>query len=125
MFLRLKTSTEKNRYFREHLYARDNGRCAVCGEHVEFDDMELDHVIPRTLGGEDHPRNLRVTHQRCNRSKGSKLGELRVQREPNTQNRVPLTMRLSGEGQRLLAALAAKWGVSQASVIELVIRDYA
>jgi len=33
-----------------------------------------------------------------------------------------LTLKTANE---LLAALAAKWGVSQASVIELVVRDYA
>ena len=35
------------------------------------------------------------------------------------------SVRLTDEGKRLLAALARKFGISQASVLELLIRDKA
>jgi 5-methylcytosine-specific restriction endonuclease McrA len=32
--------------------------------------LHLDHIIARSLGGTDDPRNLQVVHRRCNLKKG-------------------------------------------------------
>jgi len=50
------------------IYARDGGLCGFCGEHVRWEDLDLDHVVPKALGGRAVPSNLRVAHGACNRS---------------------------------------------------------
>lgn len=53
--------------------ARDGLRCGICGRDVDPDDVDLDHVIPLSRGGETHEDNLRVTHSRCNRRRGNRV----------------------------------------------------
>lgn len=38
------------------------GICALCGEPGA--DL-CDHVVPKRLGGSDHPSNLRAVHRAC------------------------------------------------------------
>ncbi len=42
--------------------------CYICGDPING-DAELDHVIPRSLGGPTEIENLRWSHRRCNRMK--------------------------------------------------------
>ncbi len=58
---------------REYVWARDFGLCHICNEGVDRADAEFDHVVPLSRGGNHHENNLRVSHRRCNRSKGTRL----------------------------------------------------
>ena len=51
------------------IYARDGHACVYCGA---ADRLSLDHVIPRSKGGEDTPENLVTACQPCNSSKGDR-----------------------------------------------------
>ena len=62
------TSSLKARWF---LWKRDKGVCAICGQEVEFIEMDIDHITPRSQGGGNDPANLRVAHSWCNRSRGA------------------------------------------------------
>lgn len=42
--------------------------CVYCGAEADV----MDHVLPRCLGGSNHPSNLRPACDSCNRSKGGK-----------------------------------------------------
>lgn len=61
-------------------YVRDGGRCQnkQCRKWCEFDQFELDHIIPRSKGGDDSLGNLQVLCQSlsggCHRGKGAKHG---------------------------------------------------
>lgn len=48
--------------------------CGICGQSVHIDDMELDHINPRSGQPESIAEavNLQPTHSRCNWSKGSR-----------------------------------------------------
>lgn len=52
---------------------RDGFRCVYCGQ--EDGPFEVDHVVPVSKGGGDHPENLCCACRACNRSKGAKLLE--------------------------------------------------
>ena len=62
------TSSLKVRWF---LWKRDMGRCGICGQEVEFIEMDVDHITPRSQGGGDDLANLRAAHSWCNRSRGA------------------------------------------------------
>lgn len=53
---------------RQEVYKRDGYQCVYCGGQPEH----LDHVIPKSKGGIDHPINLVTSCARCNLSKGNK-----------------------------------------------------
>jgi len=60
------------RTHRHRLYGEQEGICAGCDTHFPFRVMEVDHILPRSRGGTDHPDNLQLLCSSCNRSKGGK-----------------------------------------------------
>jgi hypothetical protein len=47
--------------------------CPLCGQVMqEWEDLDLDHSVPRVLGGGEV--GDRITHAKCNRSAGATLG---------------------------------------------------
>lgn len=47
--------------------------CGICGQSVHKDDMEVDHIIPRSgdPASKYDLQNLQPTHGFCNQQKGS------------------------------------------------------
>ena len=60
------------RTHRHRLYGEQEGVCAGCATHFPFRVMDVDHILPRSRGGTDHPDNLQLLCSGCNRSKGGK-----------------------------------------------------
>jgi len=56
---------------REQIFARDEYRCVYCGERFEPDLLTLDHVQPRTRGGDRSGGNLVTACGGCNARKGA------------------------------------------------------
>jgi len=56
---------------REQIFARDEYRCVYCGERFEPDLLTVDHVQPRTRGGDRSGGNLVTACGACNARKGS------------------------------------------------------
>ena len=54
------------------LFGRQEGKCAGCKTEFLFKIMEVDHVVPRSRGGTDHPENLQLLCPNCNRIKGDR-----------------------------------------------------
>ncbi len=52
---------------------RDGLICGICLNGVDPTDVHLDHVKPFSKGGPTTYGNLRVTHSRCNMSKGARV----------------------------------------------------
>ena len=57
---------------RSMIYKRDNHTCQYCGSRSK---LTIDHVIPRSKGGQDTWENLVVACSKCNTKKGSMLLE--------------------------------------------------
>ncbi|MBC6438407.1 MAG: HNH endonuclease [Rhodobacteraceae bacterium] len=60
------------RTHRHRLYGEQEGICKGCNTHFPFKIMEVDHILPRSKGGTDHPENLQLLCSHCNRSKGGR-----------------------------------------------------
>jgi 5-methylcytosine-specific restriction endonuclease McrA len=64
------------------LYKRDNGICALCGEHINFDCdsnsnkyPSIDHIIPIAKGGLHEWSNVQLACRICNSIKADKYDE--------------------------------------------------
>jgi RNA-directed DNA polymerase len=52
-----------------------HGKCLYCGLHLTDDDLlEIDHIVPRILGGTDAIGNLQVLHRHCHDQKTARDG---------------------------------------------------
>lgn len=60
------------RTYRHRLYGEQEGVCTGCETHFPFRVMDVDHILPRSKGGTDHPDNLQLLCAGCNRSKGGR-----------------------------------------------------
>jgi hypothetical protein len=56
---------------RANILLRDEETCQYCGKHSR--DLTLDHVIPRSRGGQSTWENLVASCRACNGRKGSRL----------------------------------------------------
>ena len=67
------------RTHRHRLYCELHGVCAGCDTHFPFRVMDVDHILPRSRGGTDHPDALQLLCSGCNRSKaGRTMAECRA-----------------------------------------------
>jgi HNH endonuclease len=55
---------------RAAVLVRDGGRCRKCARAI---NLEMDHIVPVSKGGETEESNLQTLCRRCNRSKWKKL----------------------------------------------------
>jgi 5-methylcytosine-specific restriction endonuclease McrA len=61
-------SSDAKRMWRDEIKLRDNNRCVYCGSTT---DLTIDHVRPRSKGGETTAANCVTACRRCNQAKGS------------------------------------------------------
>ena len=60
---------------RFEVFKRDGFTCRYCGKKTPAVVLEVDHIIPRSKGGEDEIENLATACFACNRGKGAGLLE--------------------------------------------------
>ena len=66
--------SEKLPNYRTHkhvLYGAQEGNCNGCKTHFPFKNMTIDHIIPQSKGGTNHPENLQLLCNFCNSTKGN------------------------------------------------------
>lgn len=55
---------------RWRIMKRDGFKCKKCGKSQEQEQLEIDHITPRSKGGASDPENLLTLCFTCNRGKG-------------------------------------------------------
>jgi hypothetical protein len=58
-----------NKQIRQAVYNKYGGHCAYCGNEIDIKNMQVDHVIPKRIGGMDDINNLNPACRRCNHYK--------------------------------------------------------
>lgn len=60
-------------FIRQRLIAEHGMVCALCGKPIESkDELTVDHIIPRAMGGATIYENCQLAHKICNLRKGDK-----------------------------------------------------
>jgi 5-methylcytosine-specific restriction endonuclease McrA len=60
-------------YIRQRLIAEHGMVCVLCGKPIESEnELTIDHIIPRSLGGSTTYGNCQLSHKLCNLRKGNK-----------------------------------------------------
>lgn len=63
------------RFSRHNIYARDQNTCQYCGVRFSRSELNLDHVVPRRLGGRTTWENVVCCCLKCNLRKGGHTPE--------------------------------------------------
>ncbi|MGE5754213.1 MAG: HNH endonuclease, partial [Planctomycetaceae bacterium] len=76
---------QKVKFNRRNIFARDGNRCQYCGKKFPTNELSLDHVLPRSRGGQANWENIVCACLKCNVRKGGRTpweAGLRLIREP-------------------------------------------
>jgi 5-methylcytosine-specific restriction endonuclease McrA len=86
---------------RRNIFARDANTCQYCGKHSPTSELSLDHIVPRTQGGESTWENLVCCCVRCNARKGGRTPQqahMALIRKPVRPKRNPvINLRLGND----------------------------
>ena len=81
-----KPARSRVRFSRRTIYKRDNNQCQYCGKTPGTEELTIDHVLPRCLGGETSWTNCVVACVSCNSRKDDKTLKqcgMRLLKEPH------------------------------------------
>jgi len=81
------------RFNRRNVFARDGNRCQYCGETFPTSELSLDHVTPRSQGGQMCWENIVCSCVDCNARKGGRTpkgASMALIRAPGKPKQSPL-----------------------------------
>ena len=81
------------RFNRRNLFARDGHRCQYCGRSFPTSQLSLDHVIPRSRGGQTTWENVVCSCLSCNVKKGGRTpheARMHLKMQPARPKQSPL-----------------------------------
>jgi 5-methylcytosine-specific restriction endonuclease McrA len=85
-FVRVPRDIHRRRITRKAVLARDGWTCQYCGSNRH--GLTVDHVIPRSRGGESVWENIVASCAPCNRKKGNRLPQ-EIRMHPRRRPRPP------------------------------------
>lgn len=62
-------------FSRENIYLRDDYTCQYCGNRFSLKDLSLDHVHPKSRGGDTSWENIVTCCKKCNQLKADRTPE--------------------------------------------------
>lgn len=62
-------------FSRENIFIRDNYTCQYCGEELPYHELTLDHVYPKSRGGNTSWENIVTCCKSCNQKKADRTPE--------------------------------------------------
>ena len=71
-YINVRRRQEASGMKRLRIYMRDKFRCQYCGEKKPVGDLTLDHILPRSRGGDNSPVNIVTACVPCNNRKSDR-----------------------------------------------------
>jgi len=72
IYINVRQRREASGTKRLRIYVRDKYRCQYCGEKKPAGELTLDHILPRSRGGDNSPVNIVTACVPCNGRKGNR-----------------------------------------------------
>lgn len=80
-----RVTNRKPKFSRTNIYRRDRNTCQFCGHKFPTEELTLDHVTPKSKGGQMNWLNIVLACTTCNNKKGNKTmaeAKLKLIRKP-------------------------------------------
>jgi 5-methylcytosine-specific restriction endonuclease McrA len=94
---RLKTMKDQPKFSRPNVYTRDQYTCQYCGHRKTPEELNYDHVLPRSKGGKTVFENIATSCIHCNSKKDNrtpKQAGMKLLRKPFRPKSLPMTTSL-------------------------------
>src|SRR3954463_13334313 len=70
-YINIRRRREASGMKRLRIYMRDKFRCQYCGDKQSLSQLTLDHIMPRSRGGDNSPVNVVTACIECNNRKAN------------------------------------------------------
>jgi len=83
-------------FSRKLIEVRDRGRCQYCGKKLSGKDKTIDHIIPKSRGGQNKWENVVLCCKKCNKKKGNKTPEevgMKLLKEPKKPKLIEMILK--------------------------------
>ncbi len=93
-FNKMPVKTFRGKPSKDAIYTRDAGICQYTGKKVDRNSATVDHIVPRSKGGEDTWTNLVLCSREVNSKKGNRMNNeagLKLIKQPTVPNAVPIS----------------------------------
>jgi len=88
-------NTSKVSFSRFNVHLRDSFKCQYCGTQDKYNDLTMDHILPRSQGGKATWKNIVTACKPCNTKKNDTIWKPKSKpREPNSYQLAALRSRL-------------------------------
>ena len=74
-YINVRRRREQSSMKRLRIYMRDKFRCQYCGDKKGVSELTLDHILPRSRGGDNSPVNIVTACVACNNRKANRTPE--------------------------------------------------
>ena len=74
-YINIRRRREASNMKRLRIYMRDKFRCQYCGDKKGVAELTLDHILPRSRGGDNSPVNVVTACITCNNRKSNRTPE--------------------------------------------------
>ncbi len=74
-YINVRRRREASGMKRLRIYIRDKYRCQYCGDKKQLRELTLDHIHPRSRGGDNSPVNIVTSCLACNNRKANRTPE--------------------------------------------------
>ena len=71
-YINIRRRREQSGMKRLRIYMRDKFRCQYCGDKQGVNELTLDHILPRSRGGDNSPVNVVTACVECNNRKANR-----------------------------------------------------
>ena len=71
-YINVRRRREQSSMKRLRIYMRDKFRCQYCGDKKAATELTLDHILPRSRGGDNSPVNIVTACLKCNNRKSNR-----------------------------------------------------
>ena len=71
-YINVRRRREQSSMKRLRIYMRDKFRCQYCGDKKGVSELTLDHILPRSRGGDNSPVNIVTACVACNNRKANR-----------------------------------------------------
>lgn len=81
------------KFNRRNIFARDHNQCQYCGKKFATTDLTLDHIVPRSQGGQSTWENIVCACLNCNIRKGGRTpreAHMLLIRKPEKPKKSPM-----------------------------------
>src|SRR6478672_7841177 len=72
IYINVRRRREQSGMRRLRIYMRDKFRCQYCGDKKAAAQLTLDHILPRSRGGDNSPVNIVTACVACNNRKSNR-----------------------------------------------------